>query len=275
MLALLLKKWDLRDLWNWHPILLLSMDYNVVAKAISLWLGSVLADVVHPDQIYTVLGRTIIDNLYLVWDLLELGRRDGLSFTLLSLDQEKAFDRMDHGYLLGTLQAFCFSPQFVGFLQVLYAKEECLVRLNWTLTEPMSFWQGVKQGCPLLCQQYALVIEPFLCLLYRRLTGLILWKLELQLVLLAYAIDVLLVVQDLGDLVRVETCQAVYSVASSAWVNWVKSSGQWSGTGGRQTPSHPSFKPSSGAWVCCSILAFTFLPRILLCRRTGRIWRQE
>ncbi|CAM2105928.1 unnamed protein product [Caretta caretta] len=167
VLALLPKKGDLRDLRNWRPVSLLSTDYKIVAKAISLRLGSVMADVVHPDQTYTVPGRSIFDNLFLVRDLLELGRRDGLSFALLSLDQEKAFDRVDHGYLLSTLQAFGFGPQF----------------------------------------------------------GLVLREPELRLVLSAYADDVLLVVQDPGDLARVEACQAIYSAASSARVNWVKSSG--------------------------------------------------
>ncbi|CAM2095978.1 unnamed protein product [Caretta caretta] len=189
VLALLPKKGDLRDLRNWRPVSLLSTDYKVIAKAISLRLG------------------------------------DDLSFALLSLDQEKAFDRVDHGYLLGTLRAFGLGPQFVGFLQVLYASAECLVRLNWTLTEPVSFGRGVRQGCPLSGQLYALAIEPFLCLLRRRLTGLALREPELRLVLSAYADDVLLVVQDPGDLARVEACQAVYLAASSARVNWVKSSG--------------------------------------------------
>ncbi|CAM2116774.1 unnamed protein product [Caretta caretta] len=223
--ALLPKKGDRRDLRNWRPVSLLSMDYKIVANAISLWLGSVMADVIHPDQTYTVPGRSIFDNLFLVRDLLELGCRDGLSFALLSLDQEKAFGRVDHEYLLSTLQAFGFGPQFVSFLQVLYASAECLVRLNWTLTEPVSFGRGVRQGCPLSGQLYALAIEPFLCLLHRRLTGLVLWEPELRLVLSAYANDVLLVVQDPGDLARVEACQAIYSAASSAQVNWVKSSG--------------------------------------------------
>ncbi|CAM2097065.1 unnamed protein product [Caretta caretta] len=138
-----------------------SMDYKIVMKAILLRLGSVLVDVIHPDQTYTVLDHSIFDNLFLVRDLLELGRRDGLSFALLSLDQEKAFDRVDHGYLLNTM----------------------------------------------------------------RLTGLVLWEPELQLVLSVYADDMLLVVQDSGDLARVEACQAIYSAASSARVNWVKSSG--------------------------------------------------
>ncbi|CAM5165616.1 unnamed protein product [Eretmochelys imbricata] len=225
VLALLPKKGDLCDLRNWRPVSLLSTDYKIVAKAISLWLGSVMADVIHPDQTYTVPGRSIFVNLFLVRDLLELGRRYGLSFALLSLDQEKAFDRVDHGYLLSTLQVFGFRPQFVSFLRVLYASAECLVRLNWTLTEPVSFRRGVRQGCPLSGQLYALAIEPFLCLLRRRLTGLVRREPELQLVLSAYADDVLLVVQDPGDLARVEACQAIYSAASSARVNWVKSSG--------------------------------------------------
>ncbi|CAM2106107.1 unnamed protein product [Caretta caretta] len=98
VLASLPKKGDLHDLRNWHPVLLLSTDYKIIAKAISLRLRSVLADVIHPYQTYTVPDRSIFDNLFLVRDLLELGHRDGLSFALLSLDQEKAFDRVDHGH---------------------------------------------------------------------------------------------------------------------------------------------------------------------------------
>ncbi|CAM2118672.1 unnamed protein product [Caretta caretta] len=49
MLTLLPKKEDRHDLRNWCPVSLLSMDYKVVVKAISLRLGSVLVDVIRPD----------------------------------------------------------------------------------------------------------------------------------------------------------------------------------------------------------------------------------
>ncbi|CAM4617923.1 unnamed protein product [Caretta caretta] len=155
-----------------------------------------LVYMVHPDQTYTVPGHSIFDHLYLVQDLLELRYRDGLLFTLLSLDQEKTFNMKDPGYLLGTLRAFSFGPQFVGSLQVLFASAECLVRLSWTMTEPVSFGCEVRQGCPLSGQLYTLAIKPFLCLLRRWLTGLVFRELEQQLVLSAYANDVLLMVQD-------------------------------------------------------------------------------
>ncbi|CAM2100653.1 unnamed protein product [Caretta caretta] len=80
-------------------------------------------------------------------------------------------------------------------------------------------------GVPLSGQLYALAIKPFLYLLSRRLTGLVLREPELQLVLLVYADDMLLVIQEPGDLALVEACQAIYSAASSTRVNWVKSSG--------------------------------------------------
>ncbi|XP_067422483.1 protocadherin-12 [Emydura macquarii macquarii] len=73
VLTLLPKKGGLRDLQNWRPLSLLSMNYKIIAKAISLRLGSVLQDMVHPDQTYTVPSSTIFDNRYLVQDLLELG----------------------------------------------------------------------------------------------------------------------------------------------------------------------------------------------------------
>ncbi|KAG6936057.1 hypothetical protein G0U57_013571, partial [Chelydra serpentina] len=98
-------------------------------------------------------------------------------------------------------------------------------------------------------QLYALAIEPFLCLLRRRLTGLVLREPGLRLVLLAYADDVLLVVQDPGDLVWVEACQTMYSAASSTRVNWVKSSGLVVGDGwqaGSLPPTLQAIRWSAG-----------------------------
>ncbi|CAM2098369.1 unnamed protein product [Caretta caretta] len=65
VLTLLPKKGDLRDLRNWRPVSLLSTDYKIVAKAISLRLGSVVVDVIHPDQTYT--SRTAVSLITYFW----------------------------------------------------------------------------------------------------------------------------------------------------------------------------------------------------------------
>lgn len=77
--------------------------------------------------------------MYLVQDLLELALRDDLSFVLMSLNLEKAFNRIVQGYFTSTLRAFSFVPCFVGILQVLYASSEYLVTVNRRLMEPIPF----------------------------------------------------------------------------------------------------------------------------------------
>ncbi|CAM2097414.1 unnamed protein product [Caretta caretta] len=158
MLSLLPKKGDLHKLRTWRPISLLSTDYKVIVKAISLRLESVLMDVIHPDQTYMIPDRTIFINLYQVQDLLHLVSWDGQLLTLLSLNQEKV---SDHGYLGGTWQAFGFRTSFMGFLQVLYASAECLVKLNWPLTEPITFCQGVHQDSCCPASSILLLLSPF------------------------------------------------------------------------------------------------------------------
>ncbi|CAM2118438.1 unnamed protein product [Caretta caretta] len=103
---------------------------------------------------------------------------------LLQSVQEKVFNRMDHGYLLGTLQAFGF--RHLGFLTVRFRS---VVRLNWNRTGPVSFGRGVHQGCPLSGQLYTLAIEPFLHFLCKRLTELMLHEPEVRLVLVVCAND--------------------------------------------------------------------------------------
>ncbi|CAM2113414.1 unnamed protein product [Caretta caretta] len=68
-------------------------------------------------------------------------------------------------------------------------------------------------------QTYNVLGRSILDNMYLELMGLELLELELRLVLSAYADDVLLVVQDPGDLAWVEACQAIYSAASSTRVN--------------------------------------------------------
>lgn len=82
-----------------------------------------------------------------MWYLLELTHRDDLSFVLLSLNQEKTFDRVDHRYPTGMLRVFSFSPHFMRFLQVLYASAECIININLMLVEPIPLSQGVCPGC--------------------------------------------------------------------------------------------------------------------------------
>ena len=78
---------------------------------------------------------------------------------LIFLDQEKAFDRVDHGFLFKTLKAFGLGPNFINWVKVLYKDIQSMVKVNGSLTKPINITRGVRQGCPLSALLYILVAE--------------------------------------------------------------------------------------------------------------------
>lgn len=59
-----------------------------------------------PDQTYCVPGRSIFDNITLIRDIFDASKLLSINIGLISLDQEKAFDRVEQSDLWRTLEAF-------------------------------------------------------------------------------------------------------------------------------------------------------------------------
>ncbi|KAI4891758.1 hypothetical protein NFI96_005206 [Prochilodus magdalenae] len=156
VLTLLPKKGDLCDLKNWRPLALLCTDYKIFSKALANRLKGVLGSIVHRDQAYCVTGRSITDNLFLIRDVMELANRAPTDLGLISLDQEKAFDRVDHGYLFKTLATFGFGERFMKSVKLLYTGASCVVKVRGGLAGPIELGRGVRQGCAISGQLYAL-----------------------------------------------------------------------------------------------------------------------
>ncbi len=110
-------------------------------------------------------------------DLLYLTEIYGLDIGLLSLDQQKAFDRVDYKYLFNTFSAFGFGEQFISWIQILYTDVCSMLKINGTLTRTVPVRRGVRQGCSLSGLVYAISIYKgknykvfqFSILIYRKL----------------------------------------------------------------------------------------------------------
>lgn len=123
VLSLLPKKEDLALVKNWRPVALLCTDYKVLSRALSNRLKHVLGIILHRDQTNCVPDRTIMDNIFLTRDVIDICKYSNVCLEIVSLDQEKAFDRVDHTYLFSVLNAFGIGEGFwswVGlFIRVL------------------------------------------------------------------------------------------------------------------------------------------------------------
>ena len=70
---------------------------------------------------------------------------------IVSLDQEKAFDRVDWGYMEKVLQHMNFGPS-CSWVRLLYHNIFSRVLVNGYTSGAFAVTRGVRQGCPLpLC----------------------------------------------------------------------------------------------------------------------------
>ena len=99
-----------------------------------------------PDQTCSVLGRSIASNLVILRDMLDYIERTNEPGILISLDQEKAFDRLDRSFLMNLLQHLGFGPCFCKWISKIYLGANMQIMINGWLSEKIKLQHGVRQG---------------------------------------------------------------------------------------------------------------------------------
>uniref|UniRef100_A0A4W5LLC8 Reverse transcriptase domain-containing protein n=1 Tax=Hucho hucho TaxID=62062 RepID=A0A4W5LLC8_9TELE len=103
VLTLLYKgKGEKNSLKNYRALTLLNCDYKILTKALANRMNKVMASIIEPTQAYGVPGRDVIDTLCTIRDVVKDMREGG--GVMLCLDLNKAFDRVEHVFLLKTME---------------------------------------------------------------------------------------------------------------------------------------------------------------------------
>ena len=140
------KKGDRLDARNWRLSSLLNVDFKHAARAIAGWLLKVIHLVVAKDQMCRVPGRYIGKNVAFLRDVSYATTFDS-PVAILSLDQEKAFDRVDWGFMLSTVHTMGFGASFVNWVRLFYTNVQSAVNVNGYLSSFFSLSSGVRQDC--------------------------------------------------------------------------------------------------------------------------------
>lgn len=159
------KKKDREDIANYRPITLLNTDYKMYTKVLALRLAQVVPSIIHQNQAGFIPGRTILDQTQLVQMVIEYADIHDINGAVVALDQEKAYDKIDHTYLWATLRKYGLPEPFITNVKHLYANATTQVMINGHLSAPFKVVRGVRQGDPLSCLLFIIAIEPLLTML--------------------------------------------------------------------------------------------------------------
>lgn len=143
-----------------------------------------------------------------------------------SLDAEKAFDRVEWGFLMAALLRFGIGPGFCRWVKTIYSSPRAAVLTNGLVSDFFHLSRGTRQGCSLSPLLSTIFLEP-LALAIRANTdikGVHAGGTEHKLFL--YADDILAVLTDpTQSLPALLTCVESYSKLSGYKINWYKSDG--------------------------------------------------
>jgi hypothetical protein len=161
----LYKKNERDNIANYRPITLLNTDYKILTKAMSLALSEVVSEMVHKDQAGFMPGQKIQDQIRLAQLIINWAECTSNNGVIISLDQEKAYDKIKHDYIKKIFNAFNILDQFINTFFAIGTFATTRVMINGELSSPYKVTRGFHQGCPLSCIAFDLAIEPLACMI--------------------------------------------------------------------------------------------------------------
>jgi len=153
---------DKCDLSNLRPISLSNCDIKICTKTIALRTNKILEKLLSNTQTGYVPGRQVTNNNRLIEELIDMVNKSDDEAYLITLDAQKAFDSVDHDYMISALKAYKFPTSYIRWVEVIYKNLEASVLVNGYTTEKFKIEQSVKQGDALSCALFVLAIEPLL-----------------------------------------------------------------------------------------------------------------
>lgn len=145
---------------HFWPISLLNHDTKLYAKVIANRLVDLLPSLIHPDQSRFTKGHQTSDATRRMINIIHHAEWLGMPSLLLSLDAEKAFERVQWHYLDMTLYKFGFCGHILSAIMAVYSCPSAQVYKSAMLSNPFLITNSTRQGFLLSPFIFNLVIEP-------------------------------------------------------------------------------------------------------------------
>ena len=78
---------------------------------------------------------------------------------IISIDAEKAFDKIQHPLMIKTLQKVGIEGIYLNIIQAIYDRPTANIVLNGETLKPFPLRPGTRQGCPLSPLLFNIVLE--------------------------------------------------------------------------------------------------------------------
>lgn len=145
---------------NYRPISLLNCDTKWYAKILASRLLNILPSLINLDQVGFTPNRQGHDGTRRILNIIRYTEINRIPWILLSLDAEKAFDRIHWMFLKAVLDKIGIVGEPQKAILALYSQPSAIVNAAGFTSSPFNVKNGTRQGCPLSPLLFLLIMEP-------------------------------------------------------------------------------------------------------------------
>ena len=108
----------------------MNVNLKILTRTLAKRIANVIEQLISKSQ-KCVPGRQIFDNVRVLQDVIDyINKKGDMGAAILFLDQEKAFDRMSHSFILKTLRHFGFGEEIIDWINIIYKGCNARVKIN-------------------------------------------------------------------------------------------------------------------------------------------------
>lgn len=144
---------------SFRPISLLNSDYKLISKALANRLSKHWPKLINSDQTGFIQKRSSASNFCRFFNIIHLATSRAEPSIAITLDAEKAFDRLEWPYLFRVLARFGCDPSFINWISMLYKKPQARIITNGQMSAAFSLSRSSRQGCPCLLGSLSLPLS--------------------------------------------------------------------------------------------------------------------